>query len=69
MKTGQLQMLDEAGCFLSVDSLQIDLDDLLRTNINGYSRDVVSETVVEESLRTQLSTSGVYKCADAITAI
>lgn len=51
-----------------MDGLQVSLDDLLRMNTIAFSRNVVSEIAVTETLRKPLSTEGAEKRADAIAA-
>lgn len=68
VKARRFQTLEEAGCFLPLDGLQINFYKLLRMNRSGSSRNVLSETAVVERLRKHLSTDGVYGFADVIRA-
>lgn len=62
----RLHTLEKAGGFLSRNGLQINLDELFRMNIAGYSRNAASETAVVKALRKHLSTDEVCKSADVI---
>lgn len=53
-----MQKLEEAGCLLRRDGLQISLDKLLQMNISGSSMDVEHETSIVETLRKHLSREG-----------
>lgn len=68
MKSMQLRMIEESDCFFSRDGQQIHLYKLLRTNICGSSRDVVSATAAVRMLRKQFSTERVDKLAYVLWA-
>lgn len=68
VKLTHMQKLEEAGCSLPKDGLQITLDNLLRINTGGSYRDVMFETAVVKSLRKHLSMEGVWKLSEAIRA-
>lgn len=51
---------------LSRNRLKINLDSLLRMQVNCPFRDVVFETLVVETLRKQLWTEEVYKLSNVI---
>lgn len=61
----QLRKLQKAGMLLPRDILQLNLDRMLRMNISGCCRDVVTGRAVLETLRKHLSTDRAYKFADA----
>lgn len=67
VKARGLQAL-KVGWFLSTDGLQKNWNMLLRMNISGFFRAVVSETAVFETLSKRLSKDGVFNVADVIRA-
>lgn len=68
MKGRGLCTLEVTHCFRPVDDWKRSRDKLLGVNISCYSRDVVSESALVETMRKHVPTDRVYQFADFMEA-